>query len=118
MTYAEKLLDPRWQKKRLEVLERDKFTCQGCGDTRSTLHVHHFWYNKGADPWNHPMESLITYCERCHQEEQARHLEAVEDLMVVLKKKGFPFKNIEELTEMISEIGLVSMRSVFRGDGT
>ena len=32
MGYSEKLKDPRWQKKRLEILERDNFRCQYCGD--------------------------------------------------------------------------------------
>lgn len=32
MTYSQKLRDPRWQKKRLEILERDSFTCQHCHD--------------------------------------------------------------------------------------
>jgi len=31
MTYKEKLLDPRWQKKRLEVLERDGWACRALG---------------------------------------------------------------------------------------
>jgi hypothetical protein len=26
--YSKKLKHPRWQKKRLEILDRDKFTCQ------------------------------------------------------------------------------------------
>jgi len=28
LTYSEKLKDPRWQKKRLEILSRDNFTCE------------------------------------------------------------------------------------------
>ena len=47
MEYAEKLKDPRWQKKRLEILERDAWVCQKCFDTKSTLHVHHRIYNGG-----------------------------------------------------------------------
>lgn len=30
--YSQKLLDPRWQRKRLEILQRDDFTCQVCSD--------------------------------------------------------------------------------------
>ena len=66
-TYSEKLKDPRWQKKRLEILNRDKFTCQFCEDTKSTLNVHHKYYLRGLDPWEYPNPSLITYCERCHK---------------------------------------------------
>ncbi|MFP4017948.1 MAG: HNH endonuclease [Bacteroidales bacterium] len=68
MTYAEKLKDPKWQKKRLEILERDNWTCQVCGNTKKTLHVHHFKYN--SNPWNTPELFLTTVCEDCHREVQ------------------------------------------------
>ena len=64
-TYSEKLKDPRWQKKRLLILERDGWSCQSCGDKESTLNVHHLWY-EGNDPWDAPEESLLTLCEPCH----------------------------------------------------
>lgn len=32
--YKEKLKDPRWQKKRLQIFERDDWCCQKCGDER------------------------------------------------------------------------------------
>lgn len=66
MTYAEKLQDPRWQKKRLEVLERDFFTCQLCGDKKTTLHIHHFCYPTSFNPWDIELDGLITYCKHCH----------------------------------------------------
>ena len=50
MTYKEKLLDPRWQKKRLEILNRDNFTCQCCGDDKKTLNIHHKYYNSNLYP--------------------------------------------------------------------
>lgn len=63
-TYGEKLKDPRWQKVRLEVYQRDNFTCCYCQDTTTTLHVHHLEY--AGDPWDVPMDKLITLCEHCH----------------------------------------------------
>lgn len=66
MTYAEKLLDPRWQRKRTEVLNRDDFACQLCRDKTETLHVHHFSYAKSGNPWDSKIEELITYCATCH----------------------------------------------------
>lgn len=63
-SYAEKLKDPRWQKKRLEILQRDNFTCSCCGDTKSSLHIHHFKYN--GDPWDVDNSCLTTFCELCH----------------------------------------------------
>lgn len=65
MTYSEKLKDPRWQKKRLEILNRDKFTCLLCGDTTTTLHVHHKAYN-GLEPWEAGHQELETLCDHCH----------------------------------------------------
>lgn len=65
-TYAEKLLDPRWQQKRLRILERDKWTCQLCQDKDTTLHIHHHFYLKDYEPWDYKDEDLITYCSHCH----------------------------------------------------
>ena len=66
-TYWQKLRDPRWQKRRLEILQRDKFTCRLCADDASTLHVHHLRYERGADPWESLGFSLLTVCENCHE---------------------------------------------------
>jgi hypothetical protein len=67
MTYSEKLRDPRWQKLRLKVLERDEFACRHCTDEKSELQVHHKNYRKGYEPWDYPADSLITLCRRCHE---------------------------------------------------
>jgi hypothetical protein len=69
-SYSEKLRDPRWQKKRLEILERDGWTCRECFDTESTLVVHHRKYLPGKDPWDYPEKLLITLCEGCHEQER------------------------------------------------
>lgn len=65
-TYWEKLKDPRWQKKRLDILSRDEWACCGCGESESTLHVHHGYYAKGRDPWEYEDCTLWTLCEECH----------------------------------------------------
>jgi hypothetical protein len=66
MTYSEKLRDPRWQKKRLEIMERDQFACCHCGDKEKTLNVHHRYYLKGKSPWDYDNDALLTVCEECH----------------------------------------------------
>jgi len=66
-SYAEKLKDPRWQKKRLEILERDEWKCMSCGDKENTLHVHHIFYFPGKEPWDVHNGFLITLCEKCHK---------------------------------------------------
>ena len=65
MNYSEKLLDPRWQKKRLEVLERAGWKCQACSQEAKTLHVHHLIYT-AKEPWEEPNENLECLCEDCH----------------------------------------------------
>lgn len=65
--YWEQLRDPRWQKKRLEIMQRDEFTCQDCGDTGKTLNVHHGYYAKGMAPWEYEDATLHTLCEDCHK---------------------------------------------------
>jgi hypothetical protein len=65
--YQKKLLSPLWQKKRLEIFERDKWKCRLCEDEEATLNVHHLKYmGYGAHPADSPNEDLITYCEDCH----------------------------------------------------
>ena len=67
MTYAEKLKDPRWQKRRLEVLEAAGWKCQACKATDKTLHVHHNFYRTRTHPWNYPDHALRVLCEDCHE---------------------------------------------------
>lgn len=50
LIYAEMLKEPRWQKRKTEILSRDNFTCQLCGDTENTLHVHHKYYLENHKP--------------------------------------------------------------------
>jgi ribosomal protein L37AE/L43A len=56
---------PLWQRKRLEILQRDNWSCIACGDKTTTLHVHHLMYD-GA-PWEVLDNYLQTLCEPCHQ---------------------------------------------------
>lgn len=65
--YSQKLRDPRWQKMRLEVMQRDNFTCQECGDKDKTLNVHHLYYSESGDPWDISPHALRTLCESCHE---------------------------------------------------
>lgn len=65
--YWELLKDPRWQRRRLDVLNRADFTCEECGDKETTLHVHHMYYERGAKPWEYSDEALRVLCEKCHE---------------------------------------------------
>ena len=85
MKYAEKLKDPRWQKKRLKILERDEFTCTQCGDKKRTLHVHHLFYLKDQNPWEYDDKSLLTICDRCHDDEHNEKKETDEYLLSAIR---------------------------------
>ena len=81
--YTKLLKHPKWQKKRLKILERDEFKCRLCQDKETTLHVHHLKYNKG-EPWEGEDENLLTLCEQCHD---AIHFSGVnsEEITMIMK---------------------------------
>lgn len=66
MSYSDLLRDPRWQRLRLEVMEKADFRCVECGDDKTTLNVHHTYYRKGRMPWEYDWETLRCLCEPCH----------------------------------------------------
>lgn len=70
MTYSQKLRDPRWQKKRLEIFERDGWKCFGCESKDKTLNVHHKYYVVGRDPWEYPDFCYVSLCDTCHRTAQ------------------------------------------------
>lgn len=67
MTYREKLKNPRWQKLRLEVMQRDNFACRNCGARDRELQIHHLRY---SDDICQPPECLETLCADCHAERE------------------------------------------------
>lgn len=80
MTYAETLKDPRWQRKRLEMLQSANFECNCCGANDKTLHVHHRQYFKGRMVWDYGSNELDVLCEDCHKEEHA-YLDGLKTLL-------------------------------------
>lgn len=106
MTYAEKLKDPRWQKKRLQILERDNWECQECAEKEKTLHVHHKNYYSGKDPWECNDNNLITLCETCHTKEGVWKI-STNDLIHDLLIMGWDYHQIYHALEY----------SLFKDDG-
>lgn len=90
MKYSEKLKSPQWQKKRLEILQRDNFTCQICSDTETELHVHHLKYS--GEPHEALNEDLQTLCKHCHS--LIEYLKDVLEPNEVVKVKKFKEKII------------------------
>lgn len=67
--YSEKLKNPKWQKRRLEIFNRDNWKCQKCSDNETELVVHHKFYDKNTDPWQYGDDDLSTLCVNCHENE-------------------------------------------------
>ena len=70
-TYSEQYRSPKWQKKRLEVMELAGFECVACGSKDKTLNVHHLVYHKGREVWDYENGELQVLCEECHETRHA-----------------------------------------------
>jgi len=69
MTYEEQLNHPFWQRKRLEIFQRDDFTCLDCGNKDRQLHVHHGYYERRKTKmmaWEYDNDTMHTLCDECH----------------------------------------------------
>jgi len=97
--YSQKLLDPRWQKKRLEIMQRDNWSCQLCGDTENTLHVHHAFYLNDKDIWDYPENLLITLCDSCHEEEHSSAYDDAISILKQLRENGILYTDIRNMLE-------------------
>lgn len=71
MDYKEQIKSPKWQKRRLEIMEKDNFTCQLCGDTETMLNVHHLSYHRDRNIGEYEDWELMTLCENCHKDEHS-----------------------------------------------
>ena len=65
-SYSDKLKDPRWQKKRLDIFNRDDWKCRCCYATNTALNAHHLYYVKGNRPWEYDDDAIVTVCNPCH----------------------------------------------------
>jgi hypothetical protein len=70
-SYASQYTNPKWQKCRLEALNRAGFSCSICHDTKTQLHVHHINYERGKDVWDYQNKNFVVLCNQCHEEVHA-----------------------------------------------
>lgn len=101
MSYSQKLKDPRWQKKRLEILSRDNFSCRFCGDTKTELQVHHKSYF--GEPWEQANDELLTLCRYCHNDLRFVYYEVPIEKSLIIQKEGL------RLTVYLHHDGLSSL---------
>jgi len=119
-SYAKDYKDPRWQKRRLEILERDKWECSNCGDKSTQLHVNHRFYSDNRKPWDYEDDELDTLCAPCHEKstEQQRQLRRALCRACDLEKVlGFTFgvTGVEITAEEFSDLGIEGMVSFCSG---
>lgn len=100
-TYSEKLKDPRWQKKRLEILSRDGFMCKKCCNDKLTLNVHHRYYNNGFEPWEYPDECYVTLCNDCHEFEHSNRRNCESNLIQTLKEVGAEYWQLQLISQAL-----------------
>lgn len=110
--YGKKLLDPRWQRLRLKVLDFDNWTCVDCGDGTKTLHVHHLFYLRDHEPWEYDPMDLVTLCDGCHDRREEAMIrlrrslryQAAADIHALANLCEFPISASDCLDEMITEM--------------
>lgn len=66
-SYYEQLKDPRWQKKRLEIMNRANFKCEECENSENMLSVHHGYYDNSLMLWEYDNDTLHCLCPECHE---------------------------------------------------
>ena len=109
-SYAAKYKDPRWQKKRLDIFQRDNWTCRSCNTKETTLHVHHMAYRPGADPWDYPDHMLMTRCEDCHEPGTAEAYELMDAVVRAFGSSDF----MTSLLLLITTDGVETLRALER----
>lgn len=67
--YQRKLRDPKWQRRRLDILQSANWKCQEptCLSPELNLQIHHLYYVREREPWEYPDEAFLCLCENCHE---------------------------------------------------
>lgn len=102
---------PKWQEKRLKVMDEAGFKCLICGDKDSTLNVHHISYLKNRDPWEYENNELVCLCEGCHAEMHATEDRLKEALHLY---KVFSYQTVQGLEELIGYLTASTQDGPFR----
>ena len=95
MSFVEQYKDPRWQRKRLEIMQGADFKCQECGSADKELNVHHIKYETGLKVWEYPDDYLKCFCEFCHK----RH-HSIDDT-ILYQTRDLNLKNKSAILKLI-----------------
>jgi len=120
--YFDLLKNPKWLRKRKNIILRDGGKCTKCR-SKINLQVHHiYYYTDKPDPWLYPNKYLITLCDNCHKdyhinnEVEIKNKETKSAKRKKKKKdKSKLLKIYKPLSEMQMERGLKVKRIVCKG---
>ena len=97
----------------MEILNRDGFACQLCGEIKETLHVHHFYYDYGKEPWDYPNNFLVTLCGNCHEDESHKNKGSHAYMKYILGGRGIWDDGIWEIADIIDKLALLYGNDIF-----
>lgn len=106
----DKYKNPQWQRKRLQILERDNWSCTVCGSDKKQLHVHHRYYIQGRNVWEYDNDSLTTLCDSCHEYEHKR------DVLSTTSEQRHP--KYEMLNRNLDFVEIPAGLTMFQKSGT
>lgn len=126
LTYAQQLMHPNWQRRRLHMLEQAAWQCTSCYAEEVTLHVHHRQYFKGRMAWEYSDDELAVLCKNCHDiehhdDEQLKRMLVLVPMgmapvsCAVAVLAGYFGHDVEAVEAMADEIGVYD-RLRFVGD--
>lgn len=108
MDFQKQIKHPNWQKKRLEILERDEYICQNCHSENETLNVHHFFYKQKTLLWDYDESCLMTLCNACHKEWH----DCNDKIKELLSVDTQTLKEIYELLTVVRELNLLEISKI------
>ena len=106
MTYSNKLKNPLWQRKRLEIMQRDDFKCCLCHKAENELNVHHQYYTPETEPWEYDAECYLTLCKDCHSDVHTTFTKIVALIAFKAIKSGMSLYDIDNLLNPSIDEGL------------
>jgi 5-methylcytosine-specific restriction protein A len=114
--YEEQRKTKEWRDRRREILVRDRFRCQKCGDRSYHNEVHHICYENDLLYWEYEDHYLITLCRHCHQEEHDIQ-KRVNKVFKEMRLSGLFWTEIKEKIDLkISESNLPGEQPGFEND--